>query len=102
MQRLRVFAGFAGFVGLALTGTVTVAEPVASNPPARAVVWRCEGEPCSGGGPNGPSDAALLRECEQVVSVIGPVSRYQSRGRELSARDLVHCNRRATRPPAGE
>ena len=99
MQSLRVLAGLAG---LALAGAAAAAEPAASTPPARAVVWRCEGEPCSGGGPNAPSDAALLRECEQVVSVIGPVSRDQSRGRERSERDLVHCTRRATRPPAGE
>jgi hypothetical protein len=63
------------------------------------VAWRCAGDQCGGGGPNAPSDAALLRECEQVVSVIGPVSRYQSRGRELSPHDLAQCNRRATRPP---
>lgn len=63
-----------------------------------AAAWRCEGEMC-GGGPRAPSADALLRECEKVVSVIGPVSRYQSRGRELSAHDLAQCNRRATRPP---
>jgi hypothetical protein len=99
MQSLGVLAALAGLV---LAGAASAAEPAASTPPARAVAWRCEGEQCSGGGPNGPSDAVLLRECEQVVSVIGPVSRYQSRGRELSARDLAHCNRRATRSPVGE
>jgi hypothetical protein len=74
------------------------ADPVASLP-ARAVALQCEGEQCSGGGPHPPTDAALLRECERVVSAIGPVSRYESRGRALSAHDLDQCNRRATRPP---
>ena len=97
MQSLGVIAALAG---LAVAGAAVAAESPIPGPPARAVAWRCEGEQCSGGGPNGPSDAALLRECEQVVSVIGPVSRYQSRGRELSAHDLEHCNRRATRAPA--
>lgn len=98
MQSLGILAAFAG---LALA-TAAAAEPAPSGPPARAVAFRCEGEQCSGAGPNAPSDGALLRECEQVVSVIGPVSRYQSRGRELSARDLAHCNRRATRTPQAE
>ena len=96
MQSLAVLAAFAA------TMFATPAEPAPGDPPARAVAFRCDGDQCSGGGANGPSDAALLRECEQVVSVIGPVSRYQSGGRELSARDLAHCNRRATRTPAAD
>ena len=91
--------GLAGvLISMALTGAAA-AEPLAAAPTAHAVAWRCDGEQCGGGGANEPSDAALLRECEQVVSVVGPVSRYQSRGRELSAHDLAQCNRRATRAP---
>jgi hypothetical protein len=89
------------FATLALGASVPAfaAPQAAFDAPVRAVNWRCEGEACGGGGPNAPSDAALRRECERVVSAIGPVSRYQSRGRELSAHDLAQCNRRATRPP---
>jgi hypothetical protein len=98
MKRLGIAFAFAA---LGLGGAAAAAPPPASDTTVRAVAWRCEGEQCGGGGPNAPSDAALLRECEKVVSVVGPVSRYVSRGRELSAHDLAQCNRRATRPPVG-
>lgn len=75
------------------------AEP--GGAPAQAVSWRCEGDQCGGGGPNAPSSSSLMRECVAVVSVIGPVSRYESRGRALSPHELAQCNRRATRTPAG-
>ena len=90
------------FAGLTLAASGVAGDAAGATPPARALAFRCEGDQCSGAAPAGPSDGALLRECEQVVSVIGPVSRYQSRGRELSARDLAHCNRRATRTPVAE
>jgi hypothetical protein len=97
MKRLGI-----AFALAALGGGVAAAAPQAGfDAPVRAVTWRCEGEQCAGGGPNAPSDAALLQECEKVVSVVGPVSRYVSRGRELSAHDLTQCNRRATRTPVG-
>jgi hypothetical protein len=94
--------GFAGaFAAVAMAGAAT--SPISpSDPPATVAAWRCEGDQCGGGGPNGPSAGDLFRECVKVVSVIGPVSRFQSGGRELSAHDLAQCNRRATRPPAGE
>lgn len=81
-------------------GAAAAAEPGAGEA-ARTVSWRCDGDSCAGGAPSGPSDAALFHECVKVVSVVGPLSRYQSHGRELSAHALAQCNRRATRTPPG-
>jgi hypothetical protein len=93
--------GIALVFALGLSGAAAAAQAPSSDPSVHAVSWRCEGEQCGGGGPNAPSDAALQRECAKVVSVVGPVSRYVSRGRELSAHGLEQCNRRATRAPVG-
>ncbi|MDB5445421.1 MAG: hypothetical protein JWQ97_738 [Phenylobacterium sp.] len=80
----------------ALASTPACAQTSAAPPPdqaARAIVWRAD-SPLGG-----RSSAQLLRECQRVVEVIGPVTRYVSRGRELAPDALARCNRYATSSP---
>ena len=65
---------------------------------ARAISWRSDA-PRDPSLSAGPSPAQLLRECQRVVGVIGPVTRYVSRGYELAPDALARCNRYASTSP---
>lgn len=86
--------------GAAFAQTPAAPAPPTAGEAARAIAWRCEGPPCAApDATRPPSLAQLRRECERVVGVIGPVTRYVSRGRELDADELARCNRYATASP---
>lgn len=73
-------------------------RPAAAAPQETAVAglaWRCEGDQCLGADRRRSTPDGLLAECRKVTAVVGPVSSYRSRGRELSAVQLRACNRRA-------
>ena len=36
-----------------------------------------------------------MKECRKVAAALGKLTRFSSRGREMSARDLENCNRAA-------
>jgi hypothetical protein len=59
------------------------------------VNWRCEGVQCRGVAERTANADNIVRECRRVVAVIGPVTSYQNRGRELTAGQLKACNKAA-------
>lgn len=81
------------------TGEATLKAPAAAPQEAQiaGVAWRCEGEQCFGSAVRKTNLDGLIKECRKVVAVIGPVSSYKSRGRELSPGQIRACNRGAIR-----
>jgi hypothetical protein len=79
-----VVASSAGLAQAA--AAISSAQP---DPLAREIAWRTT----AAASPLSPGQ--LLRECQRVVAVIGPVTRYVSRGQELEPRALARCNRYA-------
>jgi hypothetical protein len=59
------------------------------------VAWRCEGDQCFGQAARHASVDGLVKECKRVAAVVGPISSYKSRGRELTAGQVRACNRGA-------
>ena len=59
------------------------------------VAWRCDGDQCQGASTRKGNLDGLVRECKKVVAEIGPVARYKSGPRELSAGQLRACNKGA-------
>ncbi|WP_183281875.1 CC_3452 family protein [Phenylobacterium zucineum] len=59
------------------------------------VAWRCEGDQCAGHASRRQGVDGLVKECKRVAAVVGPVSSYKSRGRELTAGQIRACNRGA-------
>ncbi len=88
MQRIHLFAALS--VGVFLMGGAARAEPAG----AQGVSFRSQ-EAASKAPARG--EAALVAECRRVVKAVGPVARFESRGRQLSAAGLQACNR-AVRP----
>ena len=84
--------GGEGFSGEAVLATPATAPREAV---INGVAWRCEGDQCAGQADRRAGVDGLVRECKRVVAVIGPVSSYKSRGRELSDGQVRACNRGA-------
>ena len=59
------------------------------------VNWRCEGDKCVGTADRRASLDSYMKECRKVAAVLGKLTRFYSRGREMSPRDLDNCNRAA-------
>jgi hypothetical protein len=76
---------------------VKLAEP--AKAPAEAVVagvtWRCGTEGCIGLASRYNTLDSVLRECRQVVAVVGRATAYASRGERLGRAGLAACNRAA-------
>ncbi|MCR5872926.1 hypothetical protein LRS10_01160 [Phenylobacterium sp. J426] len=79
------------------SGQATLASPAQAPPEAtiNGVAWRCEGDQCSGYAARRAGVDGLVKECKRVAAVVGPVSSYKSRGRELTAGQVRACNRGA-------
>jgi hypothetical protein len=103
MQKLSVLGAFAALAlasgaahAQSSSSEARLTSPVAA--PQEAVIggvaWRCEGDACQGAGARTNADG-LVRECKKVVSVVGPVASYRSRGRELTIGQLRACNKAA-------
>ncbi|HET9445114.1 MAG TPA: hypothetical protein VFO35_02590 [Steroidobacteraceae bacterium] len=60
------------------------------------VKWTCEGDKCVGKAERRSSLDSYMKECRKVAANLGKLTRFFSRGREMSARDLENCNRAAS------
>jgi len=89
MQRIHLLAALS--LGVFLTGGAVRAEPAS----AQGVSWRSQGEAAQKAPAHG--EAGLVAECRRVVKAVGPVAKFESHGRQLSAAGLKSCNR-AVRP----
>ncbi len=82
-------AGFSASAKLAVpvsTPTATVVD---------GVEWTCEGDTCKGTAERRASLDSIIKECRKVSAALGPLAGYNSRGRALSERNVVICNRLA-------
>lgn len=114
MQSIKLVGAIAvaAFVsGLSMTGTAHAQPPGTGEfngqatlaAPAQApqtatiagVAWRCEGDQCFGQAARRSGVDGLVKECKRVAAVVGPISSYKSRGRELTAGQVRACNRGA-------
>ena len=59
------------------------------------VKWTCEGDKCVGKAERRASLDSYMKECRKVAAGLGKLTRFFSRGREMSQRDLDNCNRAA-------
>lgn len=96
---LTVFAAGAAMAqppgGVDFNARATLASAAAAPQEAKinGVQWRCDGGQCRGVGERVASADNIVRECKRVVMVIGPVTSYQNRGRELTDGQLKACNK---------
>ena len=75
----------------------TLATPVQSvtEKDVGGVAWRCEGDKCIGKAERRNSLDSYMKECRKVAGALGKLTRFYSRGREMSSSDLENCNRAA-------
>ena len=59
------------------------------------VTWKCDGDTCVGQADNYSTLDSFLKECRKVSAVLGPLTSYSSRGRELTGNSISPCNRGA-------
>ena len=76
--------------------TLATAAPSAADKDVGGVQWRCEGEKCVGKADRHSSLDSYMKECRKVAAGLGKLTRFYSRGREMSQRDLDNCNRAAS------
>ena len=70
--------------------------PAATDKEVDGVKWTCEGDKCVGRAERRSSLDSYMKECRKVAANLGKLTRFYSRGREMSARDLDNCNRAAS------
>ena len=77
---------------------VTLAAPVAKDGTVKALAtsWTCAGASCTGPAINGRFGDA--RGCREIAKVAGAVVAYRGAKGDLSADDLVKCNKSAKKP----
>lgn len=96
---LAVFAADAAMAqppgGVDFNARATLASAVPSPKEAsiNGVNWRCDGDQCRGVAERNGTADNIVRECKRVVAVIGPVSSYANRGRDLTAGQIKACNK---------
>jgi hypothetical protein len=75
----------------------TLATPVASvtEKDVGGVAWRCEGDKCIGKAERYSSLDSYMKECRKVSAGLGKLTRFYSRGREMTGGDLKSCNNAA-------
>lgn len=76
--------------------SLATAAPAATNKDVDGVQWTCEGDKCIGKAERRSSLDSYMKECRKVAAGLGKLTRFFSRGREMSARDLDNCNRAAS------
>ena len=76
----------------------TLATPVQSvtEKDVNGVAWRCEGDKCIGKAERYSSLDSYMKECRKVSAGLGKLTRFYSRGREMTGGDLKSCNTTAT------
>lgn len=87
----------AGAAGAAYQAEATLATAVqsAADKDVDGVTWHCEGDKCVGKAERRNSLDSYMKECRKVVGALGKLTRFYSRGREMSPGDLENCNRAA-------
>ncbi len=75
--------------------TLATAVQSATDKDVDGVTWRCEGDKCIGKAERRNSLDSYMKECRKVAAALGKLTRFYSRGREMSPRDLDNCNRAA-------
>ena len=75
--------------------TLAAAVQSAGDKEVDGVNWRCEGDKCVGTADRRSSLDSYMKECRKVAAALGKLTRFYSRGREMSPRDLDNCNRAA-------
>ena len=75
--------------------TLVTAVQSAADKDVGGVNWRCEGLKCVGKAERHSSLDSYMKECRKVAAALGKLTRFYSRGREMSERDLNNCNRAA-------
>ena len=75
--------------------TLAAAVQSAGDKDVDGVNWHCEGDKCVGKAERRASLDSYMKECRKVAAALGKLTRFYSRGREMSARDLDNCNRAA-------
>lgn len=78
-------------------GEATLATPVAEPREVTidGVLWRCEGVKCSGRAERRSTLDSHIKECRKVAEVLGELTAYTSRGREMTKGSIEACNRLA-------
>jgi hypothetical protein len=75
--------------------TLAAGVQSATDKDVDGVTWRCEGDKCIGKAERRNSLDSYMKECRKVAAALGKLTRFYSRGREMSPRDLDNCNRAA-------
>jgi hypothetical protein len=76
--------------------TLATAVQSATDKDVDGVTWHCEGDRCVGKAERRNSLDSYMKECRKVAGVLGKLTRFYSRGREMSSSDLQNCNRAAS------
>ena len=76
--------------------TLAAAVQSATDKDVDGVNWHCEGDKCVGKAERRASLDSYMKECRKVAAALGRLTRFYSRGREMSQRDLENCNRAAS------
>ena len=76
--------------------TLATAVQSAMDKDVDGVTWHCEGDKCVGKAERRNSLDSYMKECRKVSGALGKLTRFYSRGREMSAGDLENCNRAAS------
>ena len=72
--------------------TLATAVPSATEKDVGGVTWRCEGDKCIGKAERYSSLDSYMKECRKVSAGLGKLTRFYSRGREMTGGDLKSCN----------
>jgi hypothetical protein len=76
--------------------TLATAVQSATDKDVDGVTWHCEGDKCVGKAERRNSLDSYMKECRKVAGALGKLTRFYSRGREMSSQDLQSCNRAAS------
>jgi hypothetical protein len=76
--------------------TLATAVQSATDKDVDGVTWHCEGDRCAGKAERRNSLDSYMKECRKVAGALGKLTRFYSRGREMSSPDLESCNRAAS------
>jgi hypothetical protein len=72
--------------------TLATPMPSATEKDVDGVTWRCEGDKCIGQAERHSSLDSYMKECRKVSAGLGKLTRFYSRGREMTGGDLKSCN----------
>ena len=75
--------------------TLATAVASAREKDVGGVKWTCEGDKCVGKADRYSSLDSYMKECRKVSAGLGKLTRFYSRGREMTGGDLKSCNNAA-------